>query len=240
MTPRLAIALCFLTLPAHTACGATPVDGPAGSIRITIEFKDAVLGYPLGGLEVCVPGRDDYPCAKTGSDGRISAPVPPDSDVMLQCAAPMHVTTYMTLRTPGADFDVGVFRLLEKATADLFAQTAGVAPDPTRGILLVNVYDDLVKRTVRVPDATTTLVSGGTATPVYGGGFALPDSTLTATSPGGPAGFYDLAPGDYTVSLAHPARACSRGFAWPDADENTVRTRVFAGGMSTVTWFCPP
>jgi hypothetical protein len=221
-------------------CGPLPVEAPPGSVLIAVEFRDAVLGYPLVGLEVCVADQPDFPCARTGQDGKVRAPVPANTEVMLQCAAPLHITTYMTLLTPDADFDVGVFRLLEQSTADLFVATAGAPRDPTRGVLLVNVYDDFVKRTERVAGGTAALESAAGIGPVYGANGALPSSKLSAMSSGGPAGFYDLSPGDYTVTLSHPERSCTRGFGWPTAAETTIRTRVFAQGMSTVTWVCPP
>jgi hypothetical protein len=222
------------------ACGPQPVAPPPGATAINVQFQDAVLRYPLGGLEVCAADRPDVPCAKTGADGRVSAPLPPNAEIMLRCRAPLHATTSMTLFTPDADFDVGVFRLLEQATADLFTGIAGAPRNPDRGILLVNLYDEMVKRDVRVADATVTLEPSAGVGPLYGGNGVLPDSRLTSTSVNGPAGFYDLPPGDYSVTITHPSRSCTGGFGWPGASPTTLRTRVFAGGMSTVTYVCPP
>ena len=117
-------------------CGPLPVEAPPGSVLIAVEFRDAVLGYPLVGLEVCVADQPDFPCARTGQDGKVRAPVPANTEVMLQCAAPLHITTYMTLLTPDADFDVGVFRLLEQSTADLFVATAGGSARPDEGCVV--------------------------------------------------------------------------------------------------------
>ncbi len=204
------------------------------------QFLDAVLRYPLNGIEVCVEGRDDIPCALAGPDGKISLPVPPNLEMMLKCSMPLHITTYMTMKTPTESFDVGVFRLLEQSTADLFSAMAGSPRDDTKGILLVNAYDDFEKREVRVAEFTAAIEASAARGPVYGAGAAFPNPSLKASTDGGPAGFYAVPPGDSTVTIAHPSRACAAGFGWPEAQPTRLRTRVFAGAMSTVTWVCPP
>jgi hypothetical protein len=224
--------------PAASAAG--DVNQGAQTISFTVGFVDAVSKEPLADVTVCAAERDDVPCAISDADGVVTIDLPADSELMLACTHDTQVPTYMTLATGQADFDANVFMLLSKAFAPAFIKLGGGTEDPTKGILVANVYEDLVVRDKRVADAAYTLAPVAGIGPVYGAEGGLPDTTLTQTTMGGPAAIYDLDPGDATVTLSHPSRTCAGGFGWATESATALRTRVFAGGMSTVTFVCPP
>lgn len=248
---------CFgflVSTAALSACGTSPGGagggghggGDAGgggagtSIALTVRFIDAVTKLGLSGVHVCAEGHADFPCEDTGPGGVVTVSLPKETELLLGCTKDGHVPTYMTLTTGREDVDVGVFRLLDEATTATFVSLAGASQDPTKGILVANAYDDIVERDTRVDGATFSLDPAGGKGPIYGGVAGPPDPKLTGSTTGGPAMFFELDPGDRTVTIAHPARACERGFGWPGASETAARTKVIAGGMSTVTFVCPP
>jgi hypothetical protein len=101
------------------------------------------------------------------------------------------------------------------------------------------VYEDLETRTTRVAEATFTIAPATGGGPVYVSAQKLPDPSLTASTEGGPAVFFDL-DGEVTITIAHPTRACVGGFGWAAGDERSLRSKVFPGGLSNVTFVCPP
>jgi len=205
-----------------------------------VQFLDARSGGPVSGLEVCAAEREDVPCAHTGDDGKVELALPAREEIMLSCVVRTHVPMYMTLVTPGEAFDVGVFRLLDSVVGNLFAAGGGGLQDPANGIVLVNVYDDLVNRTSRVAGATADLAPLAGVGPVFGGSNGLPDHSLSASTTGGPMAFFNVPPGPRKVVLTHPGKQCAGGFGWPGTTALELRTQVFPGGMSTVTFICPP
>ncbi len=225
---------------------ATPLDASSdapfkpSAVTLSVRFIDAATRDPLVGVRVCAAERDEVPCSTTRADGGVTIALPADSELMLACTIETHAPMYMTLKTPAANFDVGIFRLIDKKTAAAFVVAAGAPEDPARGIVLANVYDELERREQRVADATFTLDPAEGTGPVYGGAIGVPVPGLTGSTTGGPGMFFNLSPGNRTVKIAHPSRRCVRGFGWPTPSETSIRTKVYAGGLSTVTFVCPP
>lgn len=238
-TPR--ILVCLGLLAPALACDDGGSEA-AGDITFTVRFVDAVApdSGPLVGVEVCVAERPDLACETTDRDGRVVITVPADSDILLRCHGASHGPAYMTLHTDTNDMDVGVFQLLEEDFQAAFVQLAGGTIWPATGAITANVYESIVDRTTRVADVTFTITPSGGG-PTYAGASRLPDRSLTASTTGGPAIFYDRADGEaVAITIAHPTRACVGGFGWPGGDAKTLRTKVFAGAITNVTFICPP
>jgi hypothetical protein len=237
-------ALLFAAVTA--GCGGDPetapdgVDPAAETIAFTVAFVDAVFKEPLVGVEVCAAGRDDVPCAATAADGVVTLDLPAESELMLGCTIATHVTTYMTITTGRDDYDANVFMLLNLGAANALRTLSGAPDNPAKGIVIGNVYEDLAQRDQRVAGATYALSPAAGIGPVYGGEGGFPDPALTQSTIGGPGVIFDLDPGETTVTLSHSSRTCEGGFGWPTESATSLRTRVFAGGMSTVTFVCPP
>ena len=88
--------------------------------------------------------------------------------------------------------------------------------------------------------ATFTIAPKSGGGPTYISAAKLPDKTLTASTEGGPALFFDLDPGEVTLTIAHPDRQCVGGFGWEAGDDKSLGSKIFAGGLSNVTFVCPP
>jgi len=226
---------------ALAACPDEGADAPS-DITFTVRFVDAVApdSGPLVGVEVCVAERADIACDVSDAGGRVMLVVPADTDILLRCHGASHGPAFMTLRTGKDDLDAGVFQLLEEDFQSAFVELAGADDWPTTGAITANVYEDIVDRTTRVADVTFTILPAGGG-PTYAGDARLPDPTLGATTLGGPAIFYDRQAGEeVAITVAHPSRTCTGGFGWPGGDARTLRTRVYAGAISNVTFICPP
>lgn len=223
--------------------GASAPD--SGTIAKTISFAVKLVDATaqdtaLQGVNVCVPGRSDVACAKSGADGAVKLGLPAGAEVMIGCENKAYGPVYMTWTLGNADLDAGRFGVFTRSTASSFVELSGGKLTPTAGALMVNVYEDLVERTKRVSGATFTLTPKAGGGPTYVSATKLPQPSLTASTEGGPGLFYDLAPGDYTVTIAHPTRTCKGGFGWKAEGPTSLRSRVFGGGISNVTFVCPP
>jgi hypothetical protein len=219
---------------------AGPIDANLPRIEFTVRLRDATAETEtfLPGVEVCAADREDIPCATSDADGRISIELPAQSEIMVRCQSDDYGPAYMTWAIGSEDIDAGVFGLLARANQNLFVTLSGARNWPARGALTANVYEDLVNRDVRIEGATFTIEPAGGG-PIYVNEARRPDASLDATSLGGPGLFFDLE-GEVTVTIHHPTRTCTGGFGWPTGDPAALRSRIFPGGLSNVTFVCPP
>jgi hypothetical protein len=215
---------------------------PAETITFTVTLTDALAAEPtvLAGVEVCAADRDDVPCATSDGDGFVEMELPANSELMLRCAGADYGPMYMTWAIGESDIAAGQFGLIaENRMMPLFV-IAGAEAWPEKGAILVNVYDELEARDTRVAGATFTISPDEGGGPVYVNEQPLPDPELEATTLGGPAVFFDLEDGEVEITVAHPDRDCVAGFGWPGASPASLRSRIFAGGLSSITFVCPP
>jgi hypothetical protein len=215
--------------------------GGAASIAFSVRLVDptAATETPLVGVEVCAAGHPEIACSTSDADGNVLLELPAGSELMLKCEGPLHGPMYMTWAIGTEDIAAGDFGILEKAKLGALVGFSGAMEWPAKGAVLANVYEDLVERDQRVAGATFAIVpaAGG---PVYVSEGKLPDPSLQASTTGGPAVFFDEVDGEVTVTIAHPTRTCYGGFGWPTSSSLSLRSRVFPGGASTVTFVCPP
>jgi hypothetical protein len=230
----------FLALLVLTACG--PETPTGAQIELTVVLVDATAEplRPLPGIEVCVHGHPDLPCAESDADGRIAMRLPASSEILLRCEGAGYGPAYMTWTIGTEDIDAGRFNLIPTASQDALVLLSGARSWWETGAVGVNVYDELVRRDTRVAGATFTIdpVLGG---PTYLSELRRPDPSLTASTVGGPGIFYDIPDGtEVVVTIHHPTRACRAGLGWATGSETSLRTQVFAGGISFITFVCPP
>jgi hypothetical protein len=226
--------------PAPAQTEPEAAKSPATPIAFHVKVIDARSQEILPGVEVCAADRPEIACATSGSDGMLDMQLPPDSELMLRCQSATHGPAYMTWTIGRLDIDAGTFSLLEKSAAETFIALSGGTQSATQGAITVNVYEDLVKRDKRVAGASFTITPNTGAGPTYVGKSKLPDRSLTSSTDVGPGLFYDLAPGDVTITISHPTRKCTGGFGWKTNDATALRSRIFGGGLSNVTFVCPP
>jgi hypothetical protein len=235
----LRLAACSLLL---AACAADDETAPPALALIGFEvsFRDALTGDPLADVEICADGYPEVACATSDAAGDVALDLPADSEVMLRCQSPTHGPAYMTWALGGGDIDAGSFGLLASGVQEGLFAIAGGTDYEHRGAITVNVYTDLVERDAWVAGATMTMTPATSVGPVYVSEERSPDPDLEASTSGGPGVFVDVEPGEASVTIAHPTLACEPGFGWPSPEPLTLRTRVFAGALSNVTFVCPP
>lgn len=215
---------------------------PSNGIVFSVQIVDATTSppLPLKSVEVCAADRPDIACATSDADGRLTLSLPVDSELMLRCEGPSHGPMYMTWAIGSDDIDAGTFSLLDKTKMAALVTFSGAMEWPAKGAILANVYEDLVKRDQRVAGATFTITPDAGGGPVYVSDAKLPDPSLAASTAGGPAVFFDLDPGEVTIAIGHPTRTCTGGFGWKTASSSALRSKIFAEGLSSVTFVCPP
>jgi hypothetical protein len=232
--------------PAQESTPASPdagADAALAAATITFKVKLVDARAPdtlLAGIEVCAADRADIPCATSAADGTVTMALPRDSELMLRCKNDRYGPVYMTWSIEKKDIDAGTFSLLEKSAIDLFITYSGGKPSADKGAITVNVYDDLVNRNKRVAGATFTITPKKGGGPVYVGPAMLPDTDLIASTEGGPGLFFDLDPSEVTIAIEHPTLKCTGGFGWKTDKPNALRSRIFGGGLSSVTFVCVP
>ncbi|KYF67576.1 hypothetical protein [Sorangium cellulosum] len=217
--------------------GAAPED-IAFSVRIVDATASPVT--PLEGVEVCVADRPDVACATSDADGRLMMSLPAESELMLRCESESYGPAYMTWTVGTEDIDAGSFSLLTKTKMGLLIALSGAEAWPEKGAITANVYEDLDARTTRVAGATFAITPNAGGGPAYVSAQKVPDPSLTASTEGGPAVFFDVEEGEVTITLEHPSRECSGGFGWKAGDERSLRSKIFPGGLSNVTFVCSP
>jgi hypothetical protein len=219
--------------------GPPPTDAGPPTIQFTVRLVDAMSMAALEGVEICAADRPDVACAMSNADGQVTMRLPPNSELMLRCANNDYGPFLMTWAIGTSDIDAGTFSLLAVNIQNAFVIFSGATMWPATGGVTANIYEDIVQRNVRVEGATVTITP--TAPLTYVGTNRMPDPTATATTTGGPGLFYDIPPGEVTVTISHPTRTCTGGSGWPVAGDNrSLRTRVYAGALSNVTFVCPP
>jgi hypothetical protein len=210
------------------------------SFAVRLADATAMTDKPLEGIEVCAADHPEIACATSDVDGKLTLTLPAESELMLRCENDIFGPMYMTWAIGAEDIDAGTFSLLTKPVLEAFVKLSGGTEWPEKGAIIANVYDDLVVRDERVPGATFTIAPESGGGPVYVSPEKLPDKALTASTEGGPALFFDLDPGEVTITIDHPDRTCVAGFGWAADGDKALRSKIFAGGVSSVTFVCPP
>jgi hypothetical protein len=250
-SPRLLIAMLLSLSPSLAACddgssedadaSVEDVDAATATIVFSVQVVDALEKEltPLPGIEVCVAERPEVECATSDAEGRLTIELPADSELMLRCEGDDYGPAYMTWTIGEKDIDAGTFSLIDQTRMPFFVSLSGGTEWPDKGAIAVNVYDDLEDRTRRVAGATFSIAPSGGGGPTYVGTEQLPDQELTESTEGGPALFYDLDDGEVTITIAHPSSTCRGGFGWHNDEPTELRSQIFAGGLSFITFVCP-
>jgi hypothetical protein len=234
MNDRSTLPLLLLVL----ASACEPEASADATIAFHVRIVDGLATTPLEGVEVCAAEHPEVECAVSDENGEVDLELPANSELMLRCEGAEHGPAYMTWTIGDEDIDAGSFGLIDEVRTGLLLGLSGAQAWPDQGAITVNVYEDLVARDTRVADVTVKVSPAGGG-PVYISEAKLPDPSLTATTTGGPAVAFDLE-GDVTVSIQHPTRTCTAGFGWETGSPTELRSRIFPGGLSNVTFVCPP
>lgn len=230
----------FVALFVTTACGPESSADPLIELTVVLVDATAAVETPVAGVEVCVHERPDLACAVSDDAGRIAIMLPASSEILLRCEGAGYGPAFMTWTIGVTDIDAGRFNVIPTGSQDALVLLSGARSWWDTGAVGVNAYDELVRRDTPVAGATFTIepVFSG---PTYLSEMRRPDQRLTASTAGGPGVFYDIPDGtEVVVTIHHPTRECRAGFGWATGRETSLRTRVYAGALSFITFVCPP
>jgi hypothetical protein len=229
--------------------GATPDAGDVWVTGIVVDITDGDATknfdgskYPkLAGVKVCVYGDSSIPCAITDSSGKYALLLPSGLTGYLSYEkdgyAPM---LYGVTATAGQNTEAPAMLMTTSDYRDAFGVKGGVAPDPSTGEILFGATTLTASSTpfheffgatelYYVEGFSVGIRPAAKAGPVYTSETWEADATLKQASAAG-WGFFQAAPGDYTLTIAHPGMTCG-----------TVTTKVVKGYSTTyVGTLCTP
>jgi hypothetical protein len=212
-----------------------------GTGDITKNF-DATKYPALPGVDVCVYEMPAIACVKTGADGKYSLPgVPAGVTVYLSYEkADYTPNLYGITATAGTNIDAPALLMTTVKYTEDFGTKGGGAVDAKSGTILFGATQ-LGPASTPVHEffGATELfyVEGFSASispaaklgPIFTSATWEPDPALKTSSIAG-WGFFQAAPGDYTLTITHPSMKCG-----------TTTTKVVAGYSTTyVGTLCTP
>jgi len=211
----------------------------ATTVAASGVLADRTTGKPIPAAKICVVDST-LPCAASATDGSYTVQVPANTDVAISISEAAHATNYITVTTKTDAVALGPLRIMDHATDAAFTTSAGGTADPTTGTLVVVVFDAFPHYTGVVAGVSLT-DSDDSGIQYYTNTSGNPDSTLSATSNRGVAGFVNVAPGTQTMWLAEAGMHCNGALAWASpAGAGAMKTKIFAGATTVVYATCAP
>jgi hypothetical protein len=195
---------------------------------------------PFAGASICLRGHVE-PCTTTGADGNfsLSADLQVGEDILVVASADGFITNaFPRTYEGGTTLPIGSYLFLERAIYDqYFEMLAGHAPDPTKGTVLVNVWQSW-------PSGPA--LAGGTVTldpaarVVYTNESGIPDASATATTVGGRglAAAAGIAPAEITGTAIVAGRTCRNAVGWRAQGNETFRVPVVADAIVSAIAVC--
>ncbi len=196
---------------------------------------DATKYSPLQGVQVCLYGQSSVPCATTDASGKYSLAVPAGTAFTVSYVKTGYQPTLYAIgaQTSGSTDDAPAIFLSSTSSFTSLGTMAGAPPDPTKGTILFGggtigpspgaLYHELFGTFdyYYVPGYSVTIAPAATVGPIYVSADWEPDPSLTASSSAG-WGFFQAAPGTYTLTYSSPTLNCG-----------STTTTVVAGYVTT-------
>jgi len=171
---------------------------------------------PLDGVQVCVYGTPEVPCAETLAGQFLLSGVVPGTNVVLSLSRVGFLPTLVMVSAEGAENDIaGSIFVISESQRDAIQDSVQATVD-LQGAGLIDF-----------------ITLAGLGSPVEGvAGTLEPNSGQTYTHFAGGM-IASVAPGDYELTLDHPNRQfcgpSGNSFNWVGRRSNQVRLRVIAG-----------
>lgn len=208
------------------AAGGGGAGGAAALVSVPFEVR-GLGGNLIDGVEICVDGADPVNCATTDATGKATLSVPANSELAFRAQKTSYVTTLIPLETGMSD--VGLFHLAGATATELggVAQVFGVTLDPTKGTVVL-------LHGGQAPTGVAAAIAPASGDgPFYFDATFAPQPQATELPQGGGALFFNVAPGNVTVSFAPPLAGCAFiDLAWGAAADSTttpVEANVISG-----------
>ena len=234
-------------LPASDAGGSPPEAAPAsGGVSVIGEVADGsnltaasnfdVTKYSgLTGVEVCVYGDTSVPCVTTDASGNytLAAPAGTAFTASYTKAGYQPILYAIAAAAEGGRVAAPAIFLTTTSSFDSFGTMGGATPDTTKGTILFGagtvgpsagaIYHEMFGAIdyYYIGGYTVTITPAATVGPVYVSASWEPNPSLTAASDAG-WGFFQLPPGNYTLSFTSPTLSCG-----------TTTATVVAGYVTT-------
>jgi hypothetical protein len=247
----------------NKATGGVSKDAGSGSdaapsgLKLSWGVQDTLAAVPDGGtrpglpgVKVCVDGHPEFACQTTDSDGHfVFKGLPATTQFVLTLVKDGYSSSLKPIITASTDMDdttTPIFMLgaglklpdgtaVDSSKGNMFFFQIGPVPgDTTSGAF----------QTVAGVASTLTPESGSGPDFVGGNGKVLSTTTSVLNSYGF---YYNLTPGDYTLTLTRPGTDCEAiltpfgGWGYPGGGAHQVAFPVRAGFVTTeVGLFCLP
>lgn len=218
------------------ACGSDDDGAEAaakldGLVHSTVFDEDAKV---VAGVEMCVVGRPEIPCATTDELGIGELAVPKNAELVLSYEKAEFVSKRRLLFSDEShETGLGPWILQRKAWYDAVAQQLGGSIDYQLGMIGLQT-GPIEGVTFAVEPAAGKLVQFMT---VNGKLEGCPASSTTCDF--GVGGFFDVPPGKYRATFAAPNKTCTpKAFACADGTPECVDIEVVAGELSFAFMTC--
>lgn len=180
--------------------------------RLTLDIDDT---RPVQ-AEICPLLPRECPCVQTDAMGHLRAPLPANSEVMVEIRAPRFKTTIGTTTTGTTD-RLASLRVIDSTTINVLASVIDEDLDVTRGHIGLRVSP---AEGASVAGTTFTLTHLGTGDS-YGLVYTvdgIPDREATGTDASGVAIAVNLAPGRYRLASPTLSTCAVADAGWPQYD----------------------
>ena len=225
-----------------TVAGGSNADEPK-TINVTYMAQNAQTGEVILNAEVCIDGRE---CATADDEGKVIVEFT-EGDTF---SGSVKASNFMTARgsatlNTSEDFTFTI-PLIQEAIVTVLADKAGVeSVDPAKGHIVFLATNEGMDTGARSNVSVSLEPSGDEIGPKYikeGDVTELIadnpyDDNLESTSSSGLVNFYNVEPGEYTLTLTG-ADDCST-FLGSGQEDGSVGFDVKAGELSYVTVRCP-
>jgi hypothetical protein len=192
-----------------------------GSSLTAAKAFDATQYSPLAGVQVCLYGQSSVPCATTDANGKYNLAVPVGTALTVSYVKTGYQPTLYAIgaQTAGSTDDAPAIFLTSTSSFASLGTMGGAPPDPTKGTILfgggtIGPSPGAINHELfgtfdyyYVPGYSVTIAPAATVGPVYTSADWQPDPSLTASSNAG-WGFFQAAPGNYTLTYSSPTLNC--------------------------------
>jgi hypothetical protein len=213
----------------------------SATVTLTGHLRRYGTNQPFAGASICLRDHAE-PCTTTGADGNFSfsAELVPGEDVLVVASADGFVTNAFPLTyESGTTLPIGSFLFLQKSVySQYFQMIAGHPPDPTKGTVLVNVWQSWPAGPAL---AGGTVAFDPAARVVYTNETGIPDASLSATTVGGRglAATADISPGELRGTATVAGHTCTSAIGWHARGSETFRVPVLPDAIVSAIAVCP-
>jgi len=217
------------------ASGCQPDPEP----RVTLSGRvvDIFSVQPVEGAELC---RFDSPtrgCAVTDDDGWFSLALPATGEHWFTVTHPDYYAFLLAMKTEGEDIALpGPVSIGSREILDVVIGQTGVSVEPGMGHLLLWVAD--ATGTEGQAGASLDISPAPEGILMYMDDQGAYSVDATTTSSAGSAGWGNLPPGDYVLTVTHPDLDCEPYSSFSAGAVNTFQLKVLADFATALFVLC--